>query len=220
MSPRASHTTPATWVFCSLIYYTWHLQQWLTKTHVDPQAQSKVESSLKSEAAAAAAAPSELTDDQHYTFSSSKKDKGNLAAAATTATNEGVTEPRSTPTTAINPEEGKPLDELTGKGPRPVEVLAKENGGNAAAAAVAATETDSSASVPAAPESKLADAENKNSSTNDGNMREATEEEYVESSGLAADGGDFDVTKPGAGLEADRECYSTLNNKTYLRYNV
>ncbi|EHK51040.1 uncharacterized protein TrAtP1_009914 [Trichoderma atroviride] len=168
--------------------------------NLDPQAQSKVESSLKGEEAA----PSDL-DDQNYTLSSSKKDEGVLSAAATSATNEGVSEPRSAPTTGTaNPEEGKPLDELTGKGPRPVEELAKENDGNAAAAAAApvATETDSSTAVSAlTPEEKkpeLSGTEQKS------NTHEATEDEYVKSSGLAADGGDFDVTKPGAGLEADR----------------
>lgn len=30
--------------------------------------------------------------------------------------------------------------------------------------------------------------------------------QYVKSSGVAAEGGDFDATKPGAGKEADREC--------------
>lgn len=35
---------------------------------------------------------------------------------------------------------------------------------------------------------------------------EGTGEQYVKSSGLAADGGDFDATKPGAGREADRKC--------------
>jgi hypothetical protein len=37
------------------------------------------------------------------------------------------------------------------------------------------------------------------------NKNEATKEEHVKSSGLAADGGDFDATKPGAALEADRK---------------
>lgn len=34
---------------------------------------------------------------------------------------------------------------------------------------------------------------------------QGTGEEWVKSSGLQADGGDFDATKPGAGREADRE---------------
>jgi hypothetical protein len=88
--------------------------------------------------------------------------------------------------------------------------LAKENGGNAAAAVIIPTETDSSTAVSAtALEEKkpeLAGNEQKSSKP------EATGEEYVKSSGLAADGGDFDVTKPGAGLEADRKFY-TLNKK-------
>ena len=33
--------------------------------------------------------------------------------------------------------------------------------------------------------------------------------QYVKSSGLAAEGGDFDATKPGAGREADRELDTT-----------
>jgi len=33
---------------------------------------------------------------------------------------------------------------------------------------------------------------------------EGTGEQWVKTSGLAADGGDFDATKPGAGREADR----------------
>ncbi|KAM0520478.1 hypothetical protein ACHAPE_002871 [Trichoderma viride] len=167
--------------------------------NLDPQAQSKVESTLKGEEAA----PSNLTDDQHYTLSSSKKDTGVLSTTATSAANEGVNEPRIAPTTGtVNPEEGKPLDELTGKGPRPVEELAKENGGNAAAAVIIPTETDSSTAVSAtAPQEKKPElAGNEQKST----KPEGTGEEYVKSSGLAADGGDFDVTKPGAGLEADR----------------
>jgi hypothetical protein len=35
----------------------------------------------------------------------------------------------------------------------------------------------------------------------------AEEEHFVKSSGLAADGGDFDAARPGAGREADRKYY-------------
>jgi hypothetical protein len=35
---------------------------------------------------------------------------------------------------------------------------------------------------------------------------EGTGELYVKSSGMVADGGDFDASRPGAGREADREC--------------
>ena len=37
---------------------------------------------------------------------------------------------------------------------------------------------------------------------------EGTGEKYVKSSGLAADGGDFDAANPGAGKEADRMSHS------------
>jgi hypothetical protein len=39
----------------------------------------------------------------------------------------------------------------------------------------------------------------------------AEEEHFVKSSGLAADGGDFDAARPGAGREADRKYYSVLS---------
>ncbi len=38
---------------------------------------------------------------------------------------------------------------------------------------------------------------------------EGTGEKYVKSSGMKADGGDFDAANPGAGKEADRKCTST-----------
>jgi len=37
---------------------------------------------------------------------------------------------------------------------------------------------------------------------------EGTGEKYVKSSGMGADGGDFDAAKPGAAREADRKFYS------------
>lgn len=44
---------------------------------------------------------------------------------------------------------------------------------------------------------------------NDGPQKEShgegTGEKYVKSSGMKADGGDFDAANPGAGREADRE---------------
>ncbi|KAI5460053.1 hypothetical protein BGZ63DRAFT_426002 [Mariannaea sp. PMI_226] len=49
-------------------------------------------------------------------------------------------------------------------------------------------------------ESKLAEKE----SNTESEKSEGTGQEYVRSSGFAADGGDFDATKPGAGREADR----------------
>ncbi|KAL6894941.1 hypothetical protein GGI43DRAFT_386085 [Trichoderma evansii] len=168
--------------------------------NLDPQAQRKVERRLSGEDVPES---SELADDEHYTLSSAKKDMDKLSVGAAPA-DEGVNEPRSTPTTGIIPEEAKPLDKLTGNAPRPVEVVAKENGGNAAAAAAV---TEPSAFLPIAPEEIKPEqpvTEQKDTSTLDTSKKEATEEEYVKSSGLAADGGNFDASKPGAGLEADR----------------
>lgn len=48
-------------------------------------------------------------------------------------------------------------------------------------------------------------AEKKNSGIQSESKGSGTGEQYVKSTGLAADGGDFDATKPGAGREADRK---------------
>ncbi|KAM7221385.1 hypothetical protein V8F06_003160 [Rhypophila decipiens] len=90
---------------------------------------------------------------------------------------------------------------LDGPGPRPVAEVAKEHGGDAGKANEKVAGDSSSSSS--------------NSSASDLNKKKTEEEEdpkegsnkgllYVRSSGLNADGGDFDATKPGAGREADR----------------
>ncbi|KAK0722987.1 hypothetical protein B0T26DRAFT_870939 [Lasiosphaeria miniovina] len=82
-------------------------------------------------------------------------------------------------------------DKLDGPGPRPLEDVARDNGGDAAKASRSdtkvATDADSSEDGP--------------QSTSHG---EGTGEQYVKSSGLKADGGNFDASVPGAGREADR----------------
>jgi hypothetical protein len=45
---------------------------------------------------------------------------------------------------------------------------------------------------------------------------EGTGQQYVKSTGVAAEGGDFDAANPGAGREADRKCsffFANLSNK-------
>ncbi|KAK5988769.1 hypothetical protein PT974_10258 [Cladobotryum mycophilum] len=79
---------------------------------------------------------------------------------------------------------------LEGKGPQPLEVVAKEHGGNAA------FKEDSKPSDP----SDSASENNERKS----DESKGTGEQYIKTTGLAADGGDFDATKPGAGREADR----------------
>jgi len=85
-------------------------------------------------------------------------------------------------------------EKLDGPGPRPLEVIAKEHGGDAA---LSGSSSDN-----------VGDDKKKLSGDKaDGLEREdsGTGELYVKSSGLKADGGDFDAAAPGAGREADRK---------------
>jgi len=97
-----------------------------------------------------------------------------------------------------DPDDESAQVELTGPGPRPLNIVAKEHGGDAGndredGAKAAASSSSSSESEAKASTEAAEDSENLGS----GQM-------YVKTSGLAADGGDFDATKPGAGKEADR----------------
>ncbi|KAF6836046.1 glycine-rich cell wall structural protein 1 [Colletotrichum plurivorum] len=78
-------------------------------------------------------------------------------------------------------------DKLDGPGPRPLETIAKERGGDAG-------KVDQASRA----------AEDEEDGLQKKSHGEGTGEKYVKSTGLAADGGDFDATKPGAGREADR----------------
>jgi len=80
---------------------------------------------------------------------------------------------------------------VMGDGPRPLATVAKECGGDAGNMKTE-PEPESESSGDAAA-GKDGDGEGK-----------GTGELYVKASGLAADGGDFDAAKPGAGREADR----------------
>ncbi|KAK4174136.1 hypothetical protein QBC36DRAFT_219161 [Triangularia setosa] len=75
---------------------------------------------------------------------------------------------------------------IDGPGPRPLEVVAKEHGGDAGAKA------------------REKKGQRSNSVDTQEDHESGTGELYVRSSGLKADGGDFDAAKPGAGKEADR----------------
>ncbi|KAK1827903.1 putative glycine-rich cell wall structural protein 1 protein [Podospora conica] len=82
---------------------------------------------------------------------------------------------------------------LSGPGPRPLEVVAKEHGGDAGR----------NDAPPPKQEVESGDApldrhDSGHSTQGDKGLK------YVKSSGLVADGGDFDAAKPGAGREADR----------------
>ncbi|CAH0043960.1 unnamed protein product [Clonostachys solani] len=96
-----------------------------------------------------------------------------------------------TPESDNNPDESDPPSP-TGPGPRPLPVLAKEHNGDAGRIddQQSKAKTDEAAKV--TPD-ETSDAGSK-----------APAQEYVKSTGFAAEGGDFDATKPGAGKEADR----------------
>lgn len=94
-----------------------------------------------------------------------------------------------------------PVD-VSGPGPRDVADVARENGGNAAVASPSHSSGGKSASSGA--KDATSDNAHAAAAADDGGKDKGTGELYVKSSGLKADGGDFDATKPGAGREADR----------------
>ncbi|QPH16896.1 hypothetical protein C2857_001633 [Epichloe festucae Fl1] len=82
---------------------------------------------------------------------------------------------------------------VMGDGPRPLATVAKECGGDAGNMKPEPEPESQSSGDAAAGKDGDGDGEGK-----------GTGELYVKASGLAADGGDFDAAKPGAGREADR----------------
>lgn len=93
-------------------------------------------------------------------------------------------------------DEGEPDTKVMGEGPKPLETVAKEHGGDAGNNT---NKYKGDANKPAAgADGAVLDKSDKKES-------EGTGEQYVKTTGFAADGGDFDATKPGAGREADRE---------------
>jgi hypothetical protein len=77
--------------------------------------------------------------------------------------------------------------------------VAKSHGGDAGVG-----ESSSKSAAPGETPAE-ADEEEDPNSPNAKSKGEGTGEQYVKSSGLKADGGDFDAMKPGAGREADRK---------------
>jgi hypothetical protein len=91
-------------------------------------------------------------------------------------------------------------DELkaAGPGPRPLEIVAKENGGTA----------ESSGPESSRKENTLGETPSAENTLEPSNTETSTHSDPVKATGLAADGGDFDATKPGAGADADRKSHS------------
>ncbi|OAA71947.1 hypothetical protein LEL_09182 [Akanthomyces lecanii RCEF 1005] len=93
--------------------------------------------------------------------------------------------------------EDEPSVDVSGPGPRDLSSVAREHGGDAGSHG-----SGSASSGTKATDSK--DNSNDSGLPADQSEEQGTGEQYVKSSGLQADGGDFDATKPGAGREADR----------------
>ncbi|OTA60317.1 hypothetical protein K449DRAFT_435413 [Hypoxylon sp. EC38] len=109
------------------------------------------------------------------------------------------TNPKSAPIDVNDAEDGpNEAQKLDGPGPKPLEEVAREHGGDAG-------NSDKNESKALPGEDKPAGSnEEEGDGPNAKSTGEGTGEQYVKSSGLKADGGDFDATKPGAGKEADR----------------
>lgn len=101
-------------------------------------------------------------------------------------------------------EEGE--QQPTGPGPKPLATVAKEHGGDAGNLQVESKSKGPGSSKDASAKAAADDKDEEN---------QGTGELYVRTSGLAADGGDFDASRPGAGREADRKFFlPTYTNLT------
>jgi hypothetical protein len=89
---------------------------------------------------------------------------------------------------------------VEGPGPKPIADIAKEHGGDAGKA----RSSDSVDKNGASADVKEAEDDDEEDGPQKKSHGEGTGELYVKSSGLKADGGDFDAAAPGAGREADR----------------
>lgn len=113
------------------------------------------------------------------------------------------TNPKNVPTDVDDTGDGiNKAQNLDAPGPKPLEEIARTHGGDAGVSeSTGADKKDDD------------DAEDGLHGKSKG---EGTGELYVKSSGLVADGGDFDATKPGAGKEADRKSILLQNNDKHV----
>ncbi|KAI0180857.1 hypothetical protein GGR52DRAFT_8062 [Hypoxylon sp. FL1284] len=112
------------------------------------------------------------------------------------------TNPKSAPTDVNDAEDGpNEAQKLDGPGPKPIDEVAREHGGDAG------NKGEATSSAPAESKDAPKEDEDEDEDEDGPNAKskgEGTGEQYVKTSGLQADGGDFDATKPGAGREAER----------------
>lgn len=89
-------------------------------------------------------------------------------------------------------DEGNNPAKVDGAGPKPIDEVARERGGDAANVGG---------------DKKTARKDDDPEGLGGSSDGKGTGEQWVHTSGLKADGGDFDATKPGAAREADRKSY-------------
>ncbi|KAI8966209.1 hypothetical protein F5Y11DRAFT_309688 [Daldinia sp. FL1419] len=118
------------------------------------------------------------------------------------------TNPKSAPTDVNDAEDGpNEAQKLDGPGPKPLDEVAREHGGDAGKIDKDESKPLPGEDTPGESGGKSSGGVNEDEDQDGPNAKstgEGTGEQYVKSSGLQADGGDFDATKPGAGREADR----------------
>lgn len=154
-------------------------------------------------------------DDKKATGTTGTTGRSDEAQAQAETSSNNKTDEKSTEKSDTD----NPDVKIDGPGPRPLEEIAREHGGDAGNAKADSIKSGEQQQQPGEP-GALGGAEHRRRDSGKGlgeeeQQREGegegksedqgTGEEYVQSSGLAADGGDFDASRPGAGREADRE---------------
>ncbi|KAF1733381.1 hypothetical protein CRV24_007282 [Beauveria bassiana] len=164
---------------------------------------SKTENTGPITTATNAADDAGFTHPQHDMSAPGRSSPGQgFAGGVTTATNRttdsGFTTPGQDMGGTDANDEPSSVD-VSGPGPRDLSTVAREHGG--VAGSHRGSETTSTSSGNKQSDSGAGAGGNLPA---DRSQEKGTGEEYVKSSGLQADGGDFDATRPGAGREADR----------------
>ncbi len=134
---------------------------------------------------------------QHDGDNTAATTKGSRANEEVRTTTGKTTATKEADDTAENTDAVK----VDGPGPKPVSEVAKEHGGDAGSAGSGSNKETSDSNGAADAEEEDEDGPQKVS------HGEGTGEKYIKSSGVQADGGDFDAAKAGAGREAYRELF-------------
>lgn len=172
----------------------------------DTPAQEKAEQNynertLGQEAAAAPkTARVETPSGEAAAFGAQSKDARDTTAGQSDTRNPervGLEKEKNTALEDVDNSEGSSAKLGEGPGPRPVEIVAKEYGGDAGR-----KRPDEGSSE--APREVGSEGTAATSKAQTENQPDPAQNEYVHATGFAADGGDFDATKPGAGREAER----------------